>query len=176
MQPLSFKHDETCAFKRACANLFWQHVLSQHIFGLKNLRALHVIQLRNDDTCMWVMRETRRFLIDNLSHYPEMKLEWLSIDDEYRVERIVRPDDPESKKSQKKNKAKGKQKAKASLTNGFNDTFPVLPVDALDGLTDSSGDEDDDSMALKLETIEGLPYYDVWGVKIFKKEVVNGRL
>lgn len=125
---------------------------------------------------MWVMRETRRFLIDNLSHYPEMKLEWLSIDDEYRVERIVRPDDPESKKSQKKNKAKGKQKAKASLTNGFNDTFPVLPVDALDGLTDSSDDEDDDSMALKLETIEGLPYYDVWGVKIFKKEVVNGRL
>ncbi|KAL2876197.1 hypothetical protein SGCOL_008558 [Colletotrichum sp. CLE4] len=66
------------------------HTFMQHLGGLVNLRALNVISFRNDDTCVWVMRETRKFLVDNLSHHPHMKLEWISIDDD-RVERIIRP-------------------------------------------------------------------------------------
>src|SRR3954449_9872106 len=106
-----------------------QHTYMQHLSGLVNLRALHIIQLRNDDTCVWVMRETKRFLIDNLSHYPHLKLEWISIDDEDRVERLVRPSDRAKKDKAASKKAKGKQKSSplGGFGGGGNDLFPVLP-------------------------------------------------
>jgi len=150
----------------------------QNISGLANLRALHIIQLRNDDTCVWVMRETKRFLIDNLAHHPEMKLEWISIDDDDRVERILRSADI-PKREKKSKKAKGKQKAANNGNNNpFNDMFPVLPaVEAWDMSSDSDSDDDDgDGPGLKLETMEGIHFYDVWGVRIFKKEIIWGRL
>lgn len=145
-----------------------------------NLRALHIINLRNDDTCVWVMRETKRFVIDNLSHYPELKLEWLAIDDDERVERILRLKDTPKEKKGKSAKSKGKEKAVplTSLPNG--DHFPVLTLENLD--LGSESDEDDeeefngpDSMP-KIETIDNIHFYDVWGVRIFKREVVTGRL
>ena len=166
----------------------------QNMSGLVNLRALHIIQLRNDDTCVWVMRETKKFLIDNLTHHPEMKLEWLSIDDD-RVERIVRhygPSDADKKRRRQRQskKTKGKQKASAAAaaaagnaSPGFlgNAMFPLLP--ALDSWgpggdsdEDDDEDDDDDDQAMRLETIENIHFYDVWGVKIFKKEVLTGRL
>ena len=153
------------------------HTYMQHLSGLVNLRALHIIQLRNDDTCVWVMRETKRFLIDNLSHHPHLKLEWISIDDEDRVERLIRPSDlPKNEKSVSK-KAKGKQKA---LPGGFgssgNDLFPVLPPpDNWDNAC-SDSDDDDDLQDHRIETVDNIHFYDVWGVRIFKKEIVNGRL
>ncbi|OLN97334.1 hypothetical protein CCHL11_01077 [Colletotrichum chlorophyti] len=168
------------------------HTFMQHISGLVNLRALNVTQFRNDDTCVWVMRETRRFIVDNLCHYPELKLEWISIDDD-RVERIIRPppQTPAAKREEKKNKGKAKAKAKASASyGGFsasgtgvgvgsasgNDSFPPLPIPGWDTDTDSD-DEDTDIVAnTKLETVEGVHFYDVWDVRIFKKEVMTGRL
>ncbi|KAI3402165.1 hypothetical protein diail_94 [Diaporthe ilicicola] len=156
------------------------HTTLQHISGLVNLRALHVINLRNDDTCVWVMRETKRFVIDNLSHYPELKLEWLAIDDDERVERIVRWKETPKEKKSKSAKSKGKEKAVpwTSLPNG--DHFPVLSLDNLD--LGSESDEDDgegstgpDGMS-KIETIDNIHFYDVWGVRIFKREVITGRL
>lgn len=151
----------------------------QHISGLVNLRALNVTQFRNDDTCVWVMRETRRFIVDNLCHYPDLKLEWISIDDD-RVERIIRPppQTPAAKKEEKKNK-KGKAKASA-VTGGFGglgtEQFPPLPMPGWDTDSDSD-DEDTDIVAnTKLETVEGVHFYDVWDVRIFKKEVMAGRL
>ncbi|KAF9869549.1 F-box domain-containing protein [Colletotrichum karsti] len=153
------------------------HTFMQHISGLVNLRALNVTQFRNDDTCVWVMRETRRFIVDNLCHYPDLKLEWISIDDD-RVERIIRPppQTPAAKKEEKKNK-KGKAKA---YTGSHTDAFPPLPMPGWNGWTtdsDSSDDEDTDIVAnTKLETVEGVHFYDVWDVRIFKKEVMAGRL
>ncbi|KAJ0115291.1 hypothetical protein J7T55_012567 [Diaporthe amygdali] len=156
------------------------HTTLQHISGLANLRALHIINLRNDDTCVWVMRETKRFVIDNLSHYPELKLEWLAIDDDERVERIVRWKETPKEKKSKSAKSKGKEKAVpwTSLPNG--DHFPVLSLDNLD--IGSESDEDDeegtsgpDGMS-KIETIDNIHFYDVWGVRIFKREVITGRL
>ncbi|TDZ31792.1 hypothetical protein C8035_v000953 [Colletotrichum spinosum] len=155
------------------------HTFMQHISGLVSLRALNVTHFRNDDTCVWVMRETRRFIVDNLCHYPDLKLEWISIDDD-RVERIIRPppQTPAAKKEEKKNK-----KAKAKFSFGslsgytnFNDQYSPLPMPGWD--TDSdSGDEDTDIVAnTKLETVEGVHFYDVWDVRIFKKEVMAGRL
>ncbi|KAL0933219.1 f-box domain-containing protein [Colletotrichum truncatum] len=155
------------------------HTFMQHISGLASLRALNVTQFRNDDTCVWVMRETRRFIVDNLCHYPGLKLEWISIDDD-RVERIIRPppQTPAAKMEEKKNK-KGKAKVGTAL-GGFGgsstEQFPPLPMPGWDTDSDSE-DEDTDIVAnTKLETVEGVHFYDVWDVRIFKKEVMAGRL
>ncbi|KZL68324.1 F-box domain-containing protein [Colletotrichum tofieldiae] len=164
------------------------HTFMQHISGLVSLRALNVTQFRNDDTCVWVMRETRRFIVDNLCHYPELKLEWISIDDD-RVERIIRPppQTPAAKAEEKKNK-KGKNKAGAGSSfgafggpgtatgTGGPGVFPPLPLPGWETDSDSD-DEDTDIVAnTKLETVEGVHFYDVWDVRIFKKEVMAGRL
>ncbi|KAH8889669.1 hypothetical protein GQ53DRAFT_187973 [Thozetella sp. PMI_491] len=150
------------------------HTFMQQLSGLTALRALHIVQLRNDDTCVWVMRETKKFLIDNLSHHPEMKLEWISLDDDDRVERIIRPSELPKKEEKSAKESKGKQKAGAA--GGVNDLFPVLPaVDPWDMSSDSS-DEDDDLQEQKIETVGDIHFYDVWGVRIFKKEVITGRL
>lgn len=145
-----------------------------------NLRALHIINLRNDDTCVWVMRETKRFVIDTLSHYPELKLEWLAIDDDERVERILRLKEiPKEIMKGKSAKSKGKEKAAPLITFLNADNFPVLTLDNPD--LGSESDEDDEGVTTldgrsKLETIDNIHFYDVWGVRIFKREVVTGRL
>ncbi|OHE94744.1 F-box domain-containing protein [Colletotrichum orchidophilum] len=162
------------------------HTFMQHLGGLANLRALNVISFRNDDTCVWVMRETRKFLVDNLSHHPNMKLEWISIDDD-RVERIIRPppQTPAAKAEEKRNK-KGKKPAGSSFGafggpgtstgSGAPGVFPPLPMPGWETDSDSD-DEDTDIVAnTKLETVEGVHFYDVWDVRIFKKEVMAGRL
>lgn len=151
----------------------------QHIQLLKNLRALHIINLRNDDTCVWVMRETKKFVIDTLSHFPELKLEWLAIDEDEHVERIVRWKAPPKEK--KSFKGKGKEKANSSaaiFTNG--DQYPVLSLENTANYI-SDTDEDDVSTAYfgdsaTIETIENIHFYDVLGVKIFKREIATGRL
>lgn len=146
----------------------------QQMQQLTSLRALHIISLRNDDTCVWVMRETKRFVIDTLSHFPEMKIEWLAIDDDERVERIVRwKEPPREKKSGSK---KGKEKAHVTLTNGSN--FPVLTLDHPEAGSDSDEDYGSgvDEAVSRIETIDNIQFYDVWGVRIFKREVITGRL
>ncbi|KAK3687546.1 F-box domain-containing protein [Podospora appendiculata] len=150
------------------------HIFMQHLAGLSNLRALHIVRLRNDDTCVWVMRETKRFLVDNVSHHPEMKLEWISIDEDDRVDRLIRPSDIAKKEKKKTKKSKGKQKAiinSASATG--NDMFPFLPPP--DSWESSESDSDEDLHDAKIGTVE-FHFYDVCGVRIFKKEVVYGRL
>jgi hypothetical protein len=188
----------------------------QHMDGLAALRALHIIHLRNDDTCVWVMRETKRFLIDNVSHFPELKLEWIAIDEDDRVDRLIRissskggdGDDGSSSASDSESeggKDKGKGKGKLPSTGlgssssglGLASTASVedLDIPALiaaelgeDGATssssgseaggvDSDDSEDEDEMVgRKIEIVEGIPFCDVEGVRIFKKEVVAGRL
>ncbi|KAK3324183.1 F-box domain-containing protein [Cercophora scortea] len=153
------------------------HTFMQHLAGLTSLRALHIVRLRNDDTCVWVMRETKRFLVDNVSHHPEMKLEWISIDEEDRVDRLIRPVDFAKKEKKKTKKAKGKQKAiinNGGATGTGSDMFPFLPPpDSWESGSDS--DSDEDVHDAKIGTVE-FHFYDVCGVRIFKKEVVYGRL
>jgi hypothetical protein len=186
------------------ANVWTQHSLMQHVAGLSSLRALHIVQLRNDDTCVWVMRETKRFLIDNVSHYPDLKLEWISIDDDDRVDRLIRvkqangdDDDGDAdadKKdggdggNKKKEKKEGKQKAAGGLSSSSSTSLGLdlsLDINALiaaelaDAGGESSSDEEDDGFGLigtKVETVEGMQFCDVDGIKIFKKEIVAGRL
>lgn len=152
----------------------------QHVPRLTNLYALNVVHFRSNDTCPWVMRETRRFLVDTLTHHLELKLEWLAIDDD-SVVRILRDspiedksNDEEAKKEKKKKSKKGKEKASAANWAGSGYPF-VSANNAWDSGSDSD-DEMDLSAHAKLETIEGIHFYDVWGVRIFKKEVMAGRL
>jgi hypothetical protein len=181
----------------------------QHIDGLASLRALHVVHLRNDDTCVWVMRETKRFLIDNVSHYPDLKLEWIAIDEDDRVDKLVRVSELENKsaanggdeegegnKKGKDKKGKGKletaiSSAVADLGDGGEGEGGVeVDISALiaaelgdDGESSGSedgeetdGDEDEENLGQKITTVEGISFCDVEGVRIFKKEVVAGRL
>lgn len=104
----------------------------QHMSGLVNLRALYIIHFRNNDMCMWVVRETLRFIVDCVAHNPHLKLEWIAIEE--RLDRIMRPgelvdeDDEASrrtktkmnpKKMVNKNKTKkNKKNKKKSLSVG----------------------------------------------------------
>jgi hypothetical protein len=121
------------------------------------------------------MREIRRFIVDNLSHHPELALEWISIDDD-RAERILRsPDIPKDPKPNKKRKDKGKGKAPAVANSSMNSVFPPMPVD-WDAASSSDEDEEDLHSNLKLETMENVHFYEVRDVRIFTKEVLAGRL
>lgn len=153
------------------------HTFLQYLSGLVNLRALHIISFRNDDTCLSVMRETRRFIVDTVSHYPELKLEWIAMGDEDRAERIIRK--TEFPRKSKNKKGKGKEMATGLNANPsiINSPFPVLPAEGLDAESESEDEYDEPAHTwLKLDTIEGIAFYDVWGVRIFKKEIMAARL
>lgn len=116
------------------------------------------------------MRETKRFLVDSLSHYPDLKLEWVSIDEEAVAEQVLRPSQT---RGETKPKSKGKEKATMPPSGLSSDAFPVLPVDSWDGI----GESDDEEEEEELVTLSGsVAFADVWEVKIFKKEITSGRL
>jgi hypothetical protein len=135
---------------------------------------------------MWVMREFKGFTKDNVAHNPDMKLEYLALQD--NVDRLVRRSASSPSKSSKK--GKGKSKAKQDSTKqmaemmlGVNNTLGG------DGATlpptfewQASSEEDEGwgvpvgKAGLKVETVEGVRFGDVSGVRIFERDVVGGRL
>ncbi|KAM0563639.1 hypothetical protein ACHAPJ_001365 [Fusarium lateritium] len=154
-------------------NIHAVHAFMQYFAGLINLRAINILRFRNNDTCIWVMREILNFIVDNLSHHPELKLEWIAMEDD-RLDRVIRPTDtPEEGE-----KRRGKGKEKATVNHHHNDSnLPVLPSWG----SDSESEEDDDDASncgkrLRLKTVGVLQFYEVWGVKIFDKEIRSGRL
>ncbi|KAH6659455.1 hypothetical protein BKA67DRAFT_13824 [Truncatella angustata] len=151
------------------------HAFLQHLTGLSNLRALHILFFRVEDTCLSVMRETRRFIVDTISHHPEMLLEWIAMGDDNRADRLVRRTD-KPRRPMKKNKSKEKELVQG-LMNTADPALPILPTDAWDdSSSESEFDDDGGQPYLKLDLIENICFYDIWGVRIFKKEVVAARL
>lgn len=164
------------------ANQRQQHVFMQYFSGLVSLRAINILHFRNNDTCIWVVREILRFIVDNLSHYPELKLEWIAMEDD-RVDRVIRPTDetdeaPDERNNSKRAKNKSKDKAQAPAGPGANlhDAFPALPMEGLDSESDSDDEGFNGGTRLRFKTVGPLQFYDVWGVKIFEKEIRSGRL
>ncbi|OTB11649.1 hypothetical protein K445DRAFT_321818 [Daldinia sp. EC12] len=151
------------------------HTLIQRIAGLTNLRALQLISFRTEDTCLSVMRETRRFIVDALSFHPELKLEWLALGDDERAVRIVRK--PGVSKKPRVGLKKDKQQVPGSNQDYVgNGLFPVAPI-GWGATSDSDDDEDDDPLLrVKLELVEPFSFYDIFDIRIFKKEIVSGRL
>lgn len=131
-----------------------------------NLRAIHIINFRNDDTCHWVLREIRKFVVDNVSHHPSMKLEFVALDG--NVERLIRPVAGAARpKGERKDKGKGKA---AGL-------FPSLTA----GKEEESSSSEEESEGeytpgLRLKTQESGRFYDVYGVRMWRKDVLLGRL
>ncbi|KAI1659969.1 hypothetical protein F4813DRAFT_352592 [Daldinia decipiens] len=151
------------------------HTLIQRIAGLTNLRALQLISFRTEDTCLSVMRETRRFIVDALSFHPELKLEWLALGDDERAVRIVRKSGVPRKSKASSNKDK-KPVPSSNQDYVGNGLFPIAPVEW--GATSESDEDDDDDplLRVKLELVEPFSFYDIFGIRIFEKEIVNGRL
>jgi hypothetical protein len=154
----------------------------QYLPGLVNLRALHIIQFRNDDTCHWVLREIRKFVVDNVSHHPHMKIEYVALDG--NVERLIR-----RVKKPKLAAAKGKDKGKGvegtpgvsgNAAGSAGAAFPMLTELLQPGVEESSEEDEDDDEdyggGLKVETLESGRFYDVYGVRMWRKDVLMGRL
>ncbi|KAF4633395.1 hypothetical protein G7Y89_g4716 [Cudoniella acicularis] len=167
------------------------HTLLQFMPGMTSLRALHTIAFRTDDTCLWVMREFRKFTVDNVSHNPEMKLEYLALD-QY-VDRLVRRSKAYAsakKAADKKGKGKGPDNAKAlaEMVLGPGGTWPDGGVISGSGSSITAGplvdwqassDEEDSGvivgkMGLKVEAVEGIRFCDIVGVRIFERDVMGG--
>ncbi|OAA62352.1 Cyclin-like F-box [Cordyceps fumosorosea ARSEF 2679] len=175
------------------------HVFMQYFHELVNLRAINILHFKSNDTCLWVVRETLRFMVDNLSHYPDMKLEWIAMEDD-RVDRVVRqgePDDEDELCPRRLSRAE-QQLQHPVATGAFvptllgplppshptsiqvsNAHLPLFPPDAV-GLDDSD-DSDDERLhesgsRLRYTTVGPMQFYDVWGIKIFEKEIRSGRL
>ncbi|CAG7564784.1 unnamed protein product [Fusarium equiseti] len=156
-------------------NIHAVHAFMQYFAGLTSLRAINILRFRNNDTCIWVMREILNFIVDNLSHHPELKLEWIAMEDD-RLDRVIRPTDTPDEEEKRRGKGKGKEKA--TVGNHHNNlNLPVLPTWGSD--SESEDDDDDASNCgkrLRLKTVGVLQFYEVWGVKIFDKEIRSGRL
>jgi hypothetical protein len=152
---------------------------------LPELVALHIIKLRQGDVYNHSLSEIKKFFIDNLTHHPQMKLEWISIDEGHYVDRLIREDfedTDDNGSSQKSAKDKGKQTASTPATSSFSvgtgSTFPLFPP--LSGWSEGHSDSDDsDDNRDFVSTIirERRWMLEVKeGIEIFKKMIVNGRL
>lgn len=151
----------------------------QYFAGLVNLRAINILHFKNSNTCPWVVREMLQFIVDNLSHQPEMKLEWIAMEDD-RVNRVVRPSEANDiEGSEAGSRPKSAQSAgKARAIDVPQKTYPDPPLDQ-DRYGSETEDEDDvldGGRRLRFQTEGPLQFYDVWGVKIFEKEIRSGRL
>ncbi|PHH82239.1 hypothetical protein CDD82_6658 [Ophiocordyceps australis] len=156
-------------------NIYSVHAFMQYFPGLVKLRALNIIRFRNSDTCIWVMREILRFIVDSLSHHSELKLEWIAMEDD-RVDRVVRPSSHgESERFGAVSRSRAYQVGHEAGSGG-EALGSTAAADWAD--TDSEGEEPvvDVGKWLRFKTFGPLHFYDVWGVKIFEKEIRSGRL
>jgi len=128
------------------------------------------------------MREFKGFTKDNVAHNPDMKLEYLALQD--NVDRLVRRSALYVSKT-KKAKGKGKAKESKHLAEMILGVSNALTGDAANGAPfewQASSDDEDQwdvpvgKAGLKVETVEGVRFGDVVGVRIFEKDVVGGRL
>jgi hypothetical protein len=119
-----------------------------------------------------VLREIRKFVVDNVSHHPSMKLEFVALDG--NVERLIRP----AAKARARSKGKGKA---AEESGGGGGAFPTLEtlITGVKGDESSSEEESEGEgylPGLKLKTQESGRFYDVYGVRMWRKDVLLGRL
>lgn len=155
-----------------------QHTLLQHLSGLSALRALHIIEYpRTDDHCPTIRLETRRFIIDVISYNPEMKLEYLALRND--LERLVRRRRNPFANKKKLDKGKGKEKEMSPAQAVLHAMGGEHGAEEKKGeSSDDEGDSEGEGAGpgVKLESLEGVKFYDVYGVDIFKKDVMTGRL
>ncbi|KAF7871728.1 hypothetical protein EAF04_003835 [Stromatinia cepivora] len=132
------------------------HILNQNLSGLKNLRVLHAIEFRSEDTCQLVRSEFRKFTIDSIAHNPDCELEYLALrNSTIRIYRLE----------------ENPPKARIPKVHLGKNTEPAINSDSEDeGMFGESG------VGLKVEGLDGFRLQDVQDVRIFEKDVVWKRL
>lgn len=137
---------------------------------------------------MYALVEFRKFLADNVSHNPHLKLEYIAMQDS--IERLVRR--KPVAKTPFEPKSKGKGKAAVYSTHGLmhdlltNQGVPTweMVIEHQNGEESSDEEEEFDedgekvnySNGLRVETAEGLRFCDVPGVRMFERDVLTGTL
>lgn len=128
------------------------------------------------------MRETKRFIIDTLSHFPNLNIEWLAIDEDDHVERITRRKAPlNNDKKNEVSRGKGKGKAEDHWTTWLNGEqvpllFPNTAPKNASALSDSDEDNDGDSEEVTRIETHNMPFHMAEGVEIFTSEIAHGWL
>jgi hypothetical protein len=175
----------------------------QNFSGLKSLYALHILHFRSDDTCIWVFRELRRFIVDNVAQHPNLPLEYLALKDSVsQLARNVKDFTTipaTDKKTNSKQKVGGTGDAviatATGTATGAASTGGAGPVSGEESTADKDNgtgdvvaggsedaeeadDEDEGFLAngLKIETIDGYFFSDLPEVKIFSREIRLGKL
>ncbi|KAI9761854.1 MAG: hypothetical protein M4579_000794 [Chaenotheca gracillima] len=159
------------------------HLLLQHLPGLSSLQALHIVSFRIEDTCPTVKRDLLRFAVDVVAQHPQMKLEHIALDSD--VHRLLRKPVTERKK-----RRKSKENTEQIDEPNAVAATPAPPED--DEEDESSHSTDSDNSAsdssshgvvhrakrahLRIETLENVKFYDVYGIRIFRKDVRAGSL
>ncbi|KAI9847585.1 MAG: hypothetical protein M1837_002159 [Sclerophora amabilis] len=165
------------------------HLLLQYLPGLSSLKALHIIHFRIEDTCRTVKRDLLRFTIDIVAHHPQMKLEHIGLDDD--VHRLLRKSASDRKKPNKTKNKKKKVNADSAVQTSSSAAAAEAAAAATDGAAEDSSssnestepDSDADTVVhgtnrprLKISTLENVKFYDVYGVRIFRKDIRAGSL
>jgi hypothetical protein len=129
---------------------------------LSPLTSLHALQIisANTDNCHSVIREIRQCVIDNISHYPQLNVEYVALSSmgngnmSTHISRLVRKEKERKSDGVNKGTGSGKEPIKMGL--------------------DADGEEEEDG--LRFRVMEGVRMKDVVGVRIWEKEIWGGRL
>ena len=133
--------------------------------GLKSLVAMHILAIRTSEPCATIIRECRRFTIDNIGHCPQLKIRYLAMTGMVFELGVRRQSRPVRKKVVLDPKGKGKAKASDAIETA-----------------QSSTDSDDfsfseiESGGQELVCLKHLKFPDVPDVVIFRKEIRTGKL
>jgi hypothetical protein len=152
-----------------------QHILMQGLGGLTSLIALHVTMLRSTESCNSVIRECRKFTIDNLHHLPHLPLRYLAINNVVyeliRTRPVKRrqhssPDHTTAVQTHgRRTSSKGKEREKPSQASWS------------DGIDMEADDFDEiESGGLEMRNIRHMDFGDVLHVQIFDRRVRLGKL
>lgn len=106
-----------------------------------------------------------------------MKLEYIAL--ENNVERLVRrsPKSKQKGKGKATEKGKGKDGGPSATTSAFPTLETLLLAPEVETSEDESVNSDEDfGPGLKLETLENVRFYDVYGVRMWRKDILLGRI
>ncbi|ERS98912.1 hypothetical protein HMPREF1624_04105 [Sporothrix schenckii ATCC 58251] len=152
----------------ASMNMGSLHMLQRCLSGFRSLRALHVVRLRNDDTCVWVMQEVRHFLMDMLCHYPHLPLTYVATEGSHSIDRIVRV----NKRAERKLHAPGP----SGSTTAASTIASMRVPDAAEKEDDSDSGGEDGMFHMPEFRLESILMCHAVNTTIFTQEVLHGMI
>lgn len=149
----------------------------QSLPGLKSLTAFRIVAFRSEDTCPWLSTELRQFTIDNLSHCPHLKLEYLAINSTVSKigRREKRPKGPHGQKAAGDSRRVRMGIGAVDAISGESDSADADTDADADADADASESEDE-AAGLAMGIVASLKFCEVEGVRIFEKDVLGGKL